>query len=88
MSLYSNHNLNHVDVNAQTPNTLTTTYKTRFESGGVLNECELEWRRRKRMERKNETNKENTQVPAQDSKRKTAKRGCQWERSWTQERNS
>lgn len=30
-------------ITSKTPKTVTTTYKTRFDSDGILNEWELEW---------------------------------------------
>lgn len=49
-------------INVQTPETLTTTYKTWFDSWGVLNEWELKWEKWKKEEKKCEKkNKEWTE---------------------------
>lgn len=40
-------NLNHVNDNVHTPG---TTYKTRFDSGSILNECEL-WKKEEKEDR-------------------------------------
>ena len=39
---------------------LITTYKTRFDSGGVLNECELDWEKETKEDGRSEANKEQT----------------------------
>lgn len=62
-------------VNNQTPETLITTYKTWFDSDGVLNEWELEWEKgTQKEERKCETNKERQRGFYTSGKKKNKKR--------------
>lgn len=61
--------------NVQTLDTVITTYKTRFDSGGVLNECELEWEKgTKKEERQCEMTKEKTERFLSRDKKNSKKR--------------